>query len=372
MSGGGEPADPINHVVVLPGDGIGPEVCRSAVEVSRSAARRAGVELVLSEYPAGEASIEECGAPLSSEALEAVRSADAVLLGAVGGREPPPPGAPRPEDAVLGLRVELDAYANLRPAACPPALAGISALRAELTSGVDVLLVREATAGPFFAQPRELRVVDGVREAIDTWRYDEPTVRRVVEKACDLAAARRGHLTSVDKANVLCTAGLWRAVASEVAGERVDLRFQHMLVDNAAAQLVGAPGQFDVIVTENLFGDILSDLFGGVVGSLGMLPSATIGDGVGLFEPVHGSAPDIAGAGIANPYGAIASAAMMFRFALDRPAVADAIDAALAGALAAGARTPDIAGSEDESVGTVAFTDGVLEALERGHEAVMA
>jgi 3-isopropylmalate dehydrogenase len=353
------------RIVVLPGDGIGPEVTESAIAVARAAAAREGFELRLEEFPVGVAAIEACGTALPDEALAAARASDAVFLGAVGGAEPPPPGAPRPEDAVLGLRVALDTFANLRPAVCRPALAASSALRPEVIAGVDVLLVREATSGAFFAEPRGRRDGNGVREAIDTWHYDDPTIRRVVEKACDLAVDRRGQVTSVDKANVLHTGRLWREITDEVALERTDVRLGHMLVDNAAAQIVTAPSQFDVIVTENLFGDILSDLFAGLVGSLGMLPSATIGDGVGMFEPVHGSAPDIAGRGAANPSAAIGTVAMMFRFGLARPQAAAAVEAALGEALQEGARTADIAAPRERAIGTVEFTDRVLEALER-------
>ena len=353
------------RIAVLPGDGIGPEVTASAMAVARAVAARAGFALALEEFPAGATAIDACGEALPEEALAAARAADAVFLGAVGGAEPPPPGAPRPEDAVLGLRLALDTFANLRPAVCRPALAAISALRREVIAGVDVLLVREATSGAFFAEPRGRREGDGRREAIDTWHYDDPTIRRVVEAACDLAAGRRGLVTSVDKANVLHTGRLWREVTEEVARERSDITVEHMLVDNAAAQIATAPGQFDVIVTENLFGDILSDLFAGLVGSLGMLPSATLGPGVGLFEPVHGSAPDIAGRGTANPSAAIETVAMMFRFGLGLPDAAAAVEAALDGAIDAGARTADIAQEGDRPVGTAAFTERVLEALAR-------
>jgi 3-isopropylmalate dehydrogenase len=353
------------RIVVLPGDGIGPDVTRSAMAVAEAAAALEGFALRLEEHPAGVAAIERFGAPLSDAAMEAARSADAVFLGAVGGAQPPAAGAPRPEDAVLGLRVALDTYANLRPAICRSALAGASALRRELVEGVDLLLVREATSGAFFAEPRGRRDADGMRVAVDTWHYDEPTIRRVIERACDLAAARRGHVTSVDKANVLHTGRLWREIAEEVAARRTDVEFEHMLVDNAAAQIVGAPRRFDVIVTENLFGDILSDMFGGLVGSLGMLPSANVGDGVGMFEPVHGSAPDIAGRGIANPVGAIATIALLFRLGLGQDAAADRVDAALVQALDTGARTADIAVSEEPALTTDAFTARVLDGLER-------
>ncbi|HVV89493.1 MAG TPA: 3-isopropylmalate dehydrogenase [Solirubrobacterales bacterium] len=357
-------ADESPVIVVLPGDGIGPEVTAAALQVSEAAAGRAGLKLRTEEFPAGSTAIEACGQALPAEALEAARRADAILFGAVGSPEPPPAGAPRPEEAVLGLRVELDIYANLRPALARPELAGSAALRPELLAGTDILLVRESVDGPFFAEPRGLSVRDGVREGIDTWHYDEPTIARVVGKACDLAGGRRGHVTSVDKANVLQTSALWREVAHGVGDSRTEVEVQHMLVDNAAAQLVTEPSQFDVIVTENLFGDILSDLFAALVGSLGMLPSATVGDDVGLFEPVHGSAPDIAGRGIANPYAAIASASLMFRLGLGRPEVADAIDAALDAVLASGARTADVAGADTEPLGTTEFTERVLAALE--------
>jgi 3-isopropylmalate dehydrogenase len=352
------------RIVVLPGDGVGPEVTRSALAVAHAVAALDGCELLVEEHPAGVAAIERYGVPLSDQALAAARACDAVFLGAVGSAEQPPAGAPRPEHAVLGLRLGLDTFANLRPATCRSALAGASALRPDRTAGVDLLLVREATSGAFFAEPRGRRDGD-VRAAIDTWAYDEPTIRRVVERACDLAATRRAHVTSVDKANVLHTGRLWREVAEEVAAERTDVQVEHMLVDNAAAQIVSAPRQFDVIVTENLFGDILSDMFAGLVGSLGMLPSANIGDGVGLFEPVHGSAPDIAGRGVANPAAAIGTVALMFRFGLRRPAAADRVDAALARAFDDGARTADIATPGERRLGTEEFTERVLAALER-------
>lgn len=352
-------------IVVLPGDGIGPEVMRSGTEVLLAAAELDGFDVELREFPAGEASIQTCGQPLPDEALAAAKTADAVLLGAVGSPVPPPPGEPRPEDAILLLRTELDTYANLRPAACPPELTHLSGLRPERVAGTDIMLVREVTGGMYFNPPEEPRREGGLLTAVDVCQYDDQVIRRVVEKAFDLAAGRRGEVVSVDKANILRTSRLWRKVAEEVAAERPEISLTHLLVDAAAAALVQRPGAFDVVVTENMFGDILSDMLAIVPGSIGMMPSATIGDGIGLYEPVHGSAPDIAGQGVANPAAMIGTVALMLRHALGRERAAEHVEAALANALRQGAVTRDVAGRADQAIGTVAFTERVMETLAR-------
>jgi 3-isopropylmalate dehydrogenase len=327
------------RIVTLPGDGIGPEVMVAAVELLG----RVG-DFELDERLMGGTSIDANGTALTDEVLDACRSADAVLLAAVGGPKwdqaaAGDPGAPRPEQGLLGLRKGLGLFANLRPVRPSPALLDASPLKRERIEGTDLLVVRELTGGIYFGERGR---TDG--SAFDTCTYTEAEVERISRVAFRLA---RRKVTSVDKANILDTSRLWREVAERVAAEHPDMEFEHLLVDNAAMQLVSRPADFDVILTENLFGDILSDEAAMLTGSLGMLPSASLGegDGPGLFEPVHGSAPDIAGTGAANPLAMFGSVAMMLRFGLAMEAEADAVDRAVDAALEAGLRTPDLGGS---------------------------
>ena len=350
-------------IVLLPGDGIGPEI----VAAARRLLDRLG-EFELSEHEIGGASIDADGTALTGEVLEACREADAVLLGAVGGPrwDSTDPDAPRPEQGLLGLRKGLGLYANLRPVRPSAALIDSSPLRREVIAGTDLLVVRELTGGIYFGEKE--RRDDFAR---DDCVYSREEIERIAAVAFD-AARRRAHeereprVTSVDKANVLETSRLWREVVTAVASERDDVALDHMLVDNAAMQLVSAPSRFDVIVTENMFGDILSDEAAMLTGSLGMLPSASLGaGGPGLFEPVHGSAPDIAGEGVANPLATFLSLAMLFRDGLGRAREAERIEAAVEAALESGLRTPDLArGAEGErEAGTAELTDAVLSAL---------
>ena len=333
-------------IVVLPGDGIGPEVVTEGVKLLRAVADRHGHHFVLEEHPIGGAAMAAAGSPLPESTLGACRTAAAVLLGAVGG--PPwddPSARMRPEDGLLALRKELGLYANLRPVKVVQALVEGSPLRPERVQGVDLLIVRELTGGLYFSQPRGREVVNGQRIAVDTLKYSEEEIRRVVRLAFEFAARRRKLVTSVDKANVLESSRLWRQVAAEVSASFPGVRLEHQLVDAAAMRLVSNPRAFDVIVTENLFGDILSDEASVLVGSLGMLPSASIGAGtLGVYEPVHGSAPDIAGQGIANPIGAILSVSMLLRHSLRLEPEAAEVERAVEAALADGARTADLGG----------------------------
>ncbi len=355
------PTDGMPRVVVLPGDGIGPEIVAAARELLVAIG-----DFDFDEHPVGGASIDEHGVALTDEVLEACRQADAVLLGAVGGPkwDTTDPDAPRPEQGLLGLRKGLGLYANLRPVRPSPALVDASPLRPDRISGTDLLVVRELTGGIYFgASGRE-----GDR-AHDDCEYSVAEIERISHVAFDAARRRGGtdggpRVTSVDKANVLETSRLWRETVELVAADYDDVELDHMLVDNAAMQLVASPARFDVILTENMFGDILSDESAMLTGSLGMLPSASIGaDDPGLFEPVHGSAPDIAGTGTANPLATFLSVAMMLRHGLDMPDEASAIEVAVDAALERGLRTPDLAGSRSDAVGTEQMTAAVIEGL---------
>jgi len=331
------------RVAVLPGDGIGPEVIAQAVRVLRAIAEATGLAIAFVEAPVGGCALEIAADPLPPATLTACRGADAVLLGAVGGPlwdgvEP----ARRPERGLLRLRRELGTFANLRPVKTHPALVERTPLRAEVVRGTDLVFVRELLGGIYYGAKRE-----GSEEAEDVCRYEAEEVRRVTRVAARLAKARRGRLTSVDKANVLATSRLWRRTVSEVvAAEFPEVRLEHLLVDSCAMHLVQRPRDFDVVLTENLFGDILSDEASVLAGSLGLLPSASLGAGtLGLYEPVHGSAPDIAGRGIANPLGAILSAALLLRHSLGLEAEAQAVEGAVERALAAGVATADCGGN---------------------------
>ncbi len=302
-------------IAVLPGDGVGPEVIAEAVKVL-AAVRPEGLALEIEQAPVGGAAYDATGDPLPARTLELARRADAVLFGAVGGpRYDALPRPKRPEQALLRLRKELNLFANLRPATVFPELAGASTLRPEVVAGLDLLIVRELTGDIYFGEPRGIRKVEGgVREGFDTMRYTDTEIRRIAHTAFQTALRRRRKLCSVDKANVLETSQLWREVVSEVGKDYAAVELTHMYVDNAAMQLVRNPGQFDVIVTGNMFGDILSDEASMLTGSIGMLPSASLDEaGKGLYEPIHGSAPDIAGRNLANPLATILSAAMMLR-----------------------------------------------------------
>jgi 3-isopropylmalate dehydrogenase len=329
-------------ILLLPGDGIGPEVVGSAREVIDAAADHFGVEVRYEERRIGGTAIREEGEPVSRETLEAASSSDSVLLGAVG--HPDFDNAPvRPEAGLLGLRKHLGAFANLRPVTAIPALLDTSPLKREVVDGVDVLIVRELTGGVYFGEKEE-----GEERASDHCVYTREEIERVARVAFEAAKRRKRRITSVDKANVMATSRLWRKVVSEVAEDYPEVELDHVLVDAAAMFLVRTPTRFDVIVTENLFGDILSDEAAMLPGSMGMLPSASIGKpgSPGIFEPVHGSAPDIAGEGKANPYATILSAAMMFRHSLGRPDVAYAIEQGVSVALEAHFSTPDLGGKK--------------------------
>ena len=338
-------------VVVLPGDGIGPEVTAAAEQVLRAVASRFGHTFTITSHPIGGAALRGGGLPLPNETREACLAADAVLLGAVG--DPAfdsSPSEQRPETALLQLRQALGVFANLRPAKVWPGLENGGAFKPELVTGADLLIVRELTGGIYYGEPRG--TADDGESAFNTMRYSRAEVERIAEVAFKSAVTRRGLVTSVDKANVLETSRLWREVVTEVGTRYPDVRLQHQYVDSCALLLATNPLQFDVVLSGNLFGDILSDEAGAVVGSLGLLPSASVGGRGGLFEPVHGSAPTIAGKDIANPIGAIASVAMLLRHALGAGPEAEAVDQAIGGALTAGYRTADLVSSgSGEAVG---------------------
>ncbi len=348
-------------ITVLPGDGIGTEVTAAACRVLGAVADRHGHRFEFSEQLIGGAAIDAVGEPLPASTVASCRESHAVLLGAVGGPQWSDPNARiRPEQGLLAIRAELEVFANLRPVQIFPELAAASPIKPERLEGVDLMVVRELTGGIYFG--------DKTRDessASDHCVYHRHEIERVVRIAADLARRRSGRLCSVDKANVLETSRLWRDVTSKlVASEYADVELEHMLVDAAAMHLINRPARFDVIVTENMFGDILTDEASMLAGSLGMLPSASIGATErGLYEPIHGSAPDIAGRGIANPCGSIASAAMLLRHSLGLGAEADAIDAALRRAVAAGARTVDIALDGERALSTDEMTEAVIRQL---------
>jgi 3-isopropylmalate dehydrogenase len=347
----------VPRIALLPGDGIGPEIAEAAYRVLRAID-----DFEIAEHAIGGASIDEHGTALTEQALEACRESDAVLLCAVGGPkwDTTDPGAPRPEQGLLGLRKGLGLFANLRPVRPSEPLLDASPLKRERIEGTDLLVVRELTGGIYFGDSAR----DGDR-AHDDCAYTVGEIERIARVAFEAAGERRGHLTSVDKANVMETSRLWRETVTRLAPEYEEIELDHLLVDNAAMQLVSRPAEFDVLVTENLFGDILSDEAAMLTGSLGMLPSASLGEkGPGLFEPVHGSAPDIAGTGKANPLATLLSVAMMLRYGLGMHEEAGRLDAAVESALAEGLRTPDLAAGEGtREVGTEEMTDAVIAAL---------
>jgi len=340
------------RITTLSGDGIGPEVTEQAVNVLRTTAETFGHQLEVTEKNVGGAALVATNDPLPQDTIESCLASGAVLLGAVGGPafDKYPPKL-RPEAGLLRLRQELGVFANLRPAVCIPGLEDLSPLRAEIVGGTDVMIVRELLGGVYFGE-RSTTGKNGSRRASDNMAYSEPEIERIARIAFKLATGRRKKLTSVDKANVLDCSRLWRDVVNRVSQEFPDVKLSHMYVDSAAMALVSHPTEFDVILTENMFGDILSDQAGAVVGSLGMLPSDSVGGKVGLYEPIHGSAPDIAGQGIANPLGAILSAAMLLRHSFQLETEAAAIEVAVRDVLAAGHRTRDLAGKGRPSVST--------------------
>jgi 3-isopropylmalate dehydrogenase len=353
-------------IAVLPGDGIGPEIVNEAVKVLQALDLRFEMETA----PVGGAAYEAAGHPLPEATLKLAQAADAILFGAVGDWKYDKLDRPlRPEQAILGLRKHLGLFANFRPAICYPQLTHASSLKPELVAGLDILIIRELTGDIYFGQPRGRRpAVDGhfpgAEEAYDTMRYSRPEIERIAHVAFQAARKRGGKLTSVDKANVLETFQFWKDVVTEVGAQYPDVQLDHLYVDNAAMQLVKAPKAFDVIVTGNMFGDILSDEAAMLTGSIGMLPSASLNaKNQGLYEPSHGSAPDIAGKGIANPLATILSAAMMLRYSLNQPDAAARIEAAVQRVLEQGLRTGDIHSEGCRKVGTREMGDAVVAAL---------
>jgi 3-isopropylmalate dehydrogenase len=358
-------------VAVLPGDGIGPEVVAEGLRVLRAVGERFGHTFQAQEALIGGCAIDATGSPLPEETLALCRTADAVLLGAVGGPRWSDPQAPvRPEQGLLDLRQALHLFANLRPVRVYPGLEHATPLRPEVVAGTDLVIVRELSGGLYYGKPQGMRQTAQGREAVDTLFYREQEVRRLLRVAFDLARGRRKKLTSVDKANVLASSRLWREVAHEVARDYPDVAYEDLYVDACAMHLVRRPTSFDVLATENMFGDILSDEAAVLAGSLGMLPSASLGaerraNGLrpGLYEPVHGSAPDIAGKGIANPLGTILSVALMLRLSFGLEAEARAVEGAVEAVLAQGFRTPDVMSPGMRQVGTRELGERVAEAV---------
>ncbi len=367
MSGRNDRSDAdVRRVLLLPGDGIGPEVVSAARRVLQAAVDCTDRLLEFEEGLIGGVALEETGEPLPEDTRRKLERADAVLLGAVGAPKwDSAPPEKRPEKGLLQLRATLGAFANIRPVRTYRPLIVASSLKPQVVDGVDIVVVRELTSGIYFGEPKRRSGEAPERTAVDTMSYHESEVARIARVAFDLARERRRVVTSVDKANVLATSQLWREVVTEVAQEYPDVELHHMLVDNAAMQLVRDPRQFDVVLTANMFGDILSDEAAILTGSIGMLPSASIGGRVGLYEPVHGSAPDLAGQDVANPLGTVLSAALMCRLSLGWSDLAEAIELAVADALNAGYHTPDLPGSSAFRVGTREMTDILIDHVER-------
>jgi 3-isopropylmalate dehydrogenase len=351
-------------VTILPGDGIGPEVTDQAILVLEAIGSEFGHEARCFQKDIGGAALTQTGNPLPQDTLDTCLSSGAVLLGAVGG-----PAFDhvdrdlRPEAGLLRLRRELGVFANLRPAVCFPALEDCSPLRGEKAHGTDILIVRELLGGLYFGQPRQTHGQPGMRVAVDTMSYSEPEIERIARVAFELAQTRRRKLTSVDKANVLDCSRLWREVVTRMSREYPGVRLSHMYVDSAAMVLVAHPAEFDVLLTENMFGDILSDQAGGIVGSLGLLASASIGGAVGLYEPVHGSAPDIAGKNIANPLGAILSVAMLLRHSFGMTTEAECVEDAVRKVLSSGARTADLVKPGQTALSTSDIGERIVTAV---------
>ena len=357
-------------IAVLGGDGIGPEVVAQGMRVLQAVAARGGHKIELQEALLGGVAMDRTGSPLPADTLSLCRSADAVLLGAVGGPKWDPHAPVRPEQGLLGLRKELELYANLRPVGVHPRLMQASPLKTELLQDVDLVVVRELTGGIYFGLPSERRTTPAGREAVDTLVYTEAEIARLLRAAFALARQRRRKLTSVDKANILSSSRLWREIAHEIRREYPDVAYEDVLVDAMAMHLIRRPRDFDVIATENLFGDILTDEASMLAGSMGMLPSASLAGAPapgerchGLYEPIHGSAPDIAGLDRANPLAAILSAAMLCRYSLAAPEAAEAIERAVAAVVAAGHRTADLAAPGEPVLGCRAMGQRVRDAL---------
>ena len=353
-------------ICVLPGDGIGPEIVAEALRVLKAVGKKFSLEMELEEAPVGGAAYRALGHPLPDSTLQLAKASDAILFGAVGDFSLDTlPRELRPEQAILGLRKELNLFANFRPALVYPELVQASTLKAEVIAGLDILIIRELTGDIYFGKPRGIHTLDsGEREGFDTMRYSESEIRRVARVGFEAARKRGKRLCSVDKANVLDTMQLWREVVTAMGKEYPEVELSHQYVDNAAMQLLKNPKQFDVIVTGNMFGDILSDEASMLTGSIGMLPSASLNDrSFGLYEPIHGSAPDIAGKGVANPLATILSAGMMLRYTFDMAEPADCIETAVKKVLAQGFRTGDIYEPGMKKVGTREMGDAVLAAL---------
>ncbi|MBU1192816.1 MAG: 3-isopropylmalate dehydrogenase [Gammaproteobacteria bacterium] len=357
----------MKKILVLPGDGIGPEIVAEAIKILNYFKAEKDLEIALEQGLIGGASYDAHGAPLTDATLEQAKAADAVLLGAVGGvKWEALPIAVRPEKGLLGLRAGMGLFANLRPAILYRQLADASSLKPEVVAGLDIMIVRELTGGIYFGQPRGVRQLDnGERQGFNTLVYSESEIRRIGRVAFEIASKRNGRVCSIDKANVLECTELWREVMIDLAKEYPKIELSHMYVDNAAMQLVRAPKQFDVMVTTNMFGDILSDEAAMLTGSIGMLPSASLNEkGQGMYEPIHGSAPDIAGQGVANPLATILSVAMMLRYSLDQASMAARIESAVGKVLDQDLRTADIMSKGMKQVGTAEMGDAVLAALQ--------
>ena len=355
----------VYKIAVLKGDGIGPEIVNSALRVLKRLEELSGVSFEFEEGLIGGIAIDQKGEPLPQETLELCLKADAVLLGAVGGPKwDNLPTSKRPEKGLLQIRKALDLYANLRPAKVYEPLISASPLKEEVVRGTDFIVIRELTGDVYYGEPRGIFVENGKRVGINTMKYTEDEIRRVVKKAFEVALKRRKKLTSVDKSNVLEVSGLWRDIVEEEKKNYPDVEVEHLYVDNCAMQIVRRPSSFDVIVTGNIFGDILSDEAAVITGSLGMLPSASLGEKYALYEPVHGSAPDIASKGIANPIATILSTAMMLRYSFNLEKLADAIEKAVELTLQKGYRTPDIYSEGCIKVGTEQMTDAIINSLE--------
>jgi len=352
-------------IAVLPGDGIGPEVTPEAVKVLKTVARGSGRAFEFEEGIVGGAAIDAHGEPLPSATRKLCEEAQAILFGSVGGPQwDSEPHEKRPERGLLALRKDFDLYANLRPVSCFPMLVDASPLKRSVVEGTDFMVIRELTGGLYFGQPRgRERLPDGSERGVNTMAYTSKEIERVVRMGFEVARKRRRHLTSVDKANVLVVSQLWREIVNRVSADYPDVTLEHMLVDNCAMALVQRPTRFDTIVTENTFGDILSDEAAILAGSMGMLPSASIGGTVALYEPVHGTAPDIAGKGIANPIAAVLSAAMLLRYSADMPADAEKIETAVLRVLEKGHRTADIKQESTTVVGTKQMGDLIARQL---------
>jgi 3-isopropylmalate dehydrogenase len=353
-------------ILVLPGDGIGPEIVAEAVKVLEVLRRDYGLDVELAQALLGGCAVDATGEPYPEATRTLARAADAVLLGAVGGPQYDTlPRHQRPERGLLGIRKDLDLFANLRPALLYPQLASASTLKPEVVAGLDIMIIRELTGDIYFGEPRGIDVRNGERVGFNTMIYSEREIRRIARVGFETARKRHRKLCSVDKMNVLETTQLWRDVVEEVAKDYSDVKLTHMLVDNAAMQLVRNPKQFDVMVTGNIFGDILSDEASMLTGSIGMLPSASLDEhGKGLYEPIHGSAPDIAGKGVANPLATILSIAMMLRYTLNLATLAERVERAVGRVLDQGLRTADITSEGMTLVGTVAMGDAVVAALQ--------